>query len=540
MNVKRLRQLADRLYSKKASLDSLWQEIADNFYPERASFTSTRSLGADFASNLISSYPILCRRDLQNQFGTMLRPTARPWFHTRLKYQDKVDNDTRMWLQAFEEAQRRAMYDPRSLFTKAKSQSDGDVATFGQAATSIELNKNADGLLYRTWHLRDMAWQENEEGVIGCIFRKWKAPALVLHRIFGDRVHETIKRALEKEPFKEFNYLHMVVEADMYDQKTTYPYYSIWYDCDHDVPVEEHPTWTKIYVIPRWQTVSDSQYSYPPAAVAALPDARLVQAMSWTILEAGERATYPPMIATIDAVKSDIGNYAGGTTWVDPDYDERLGDALRPVSQDFRGFQFGADLLNDARQMLYRAFYLDSLTMPQRGPEMTAYEVSQRVQQYIRDALPLFEPLEAEDNAVTCEMTFELMMRAGAFGSPLSWPRALQGQEISFHFESPLHDAIEEQKGQKFLQSGQLISAAMQLDPTVVDIPDAHAALRDALAGIGIPANWTRSESEVKQLQDKREQQQQAAQLLAAAEGAGRAARDFGKAQESAANAGIV
>ena len=79
MDVKKLRDIADDLFSKKSSLNSLWQETADHFYPERADFTIKRSMGDDFAAQLMTSYPVRCRRDLGNQFGTMLRPTARPW-----------------------------------------------------------------------------------------------------------------------------------------------------------------------------------------------------------------------------------------------------------------------------------------------------------------------------------------------------------------------------------------------------------------------------------------------------------------------------
>ena len=55
------------------------------------------------------------------------------------------------------------MYDPPALFTKATKEVDGDFAAFGQAALSVELNKNQDQLLFRCWHLRDMAWQYDDE-----------------------------------------------------------------------------------------------------------------------------------------------------------------------------------------------------------------------------------------------------------------------------------------------------------------------------------------------------------------------------------------
>jgi hypothetical protein len=56
--------------------------------------------------------------------------------------------------------------------------------------------------------------------------------------------------------------------------------------------------------------------------------------------------------------------------------------------------------------------------------------------------------MEMEYNAALCDETFELMLRAGGFGDPRSWPKKLRGAEIDFQFESPLHDIIEQQKGQ--------------------------------------------------------------------------------------------
>ena len=47
------------------------------------------------------------------------------------------------------------------------------------------------------------------------------------------------------------------------------------------------------------------------------------------------------MIGVQEAIRSDIGLYAGGITYVDDVYDERAGEALRPINQDFSGLPFG-------------------------------------------------------------------------------------------------------------------------------------------------------------------------------------------------------
>jgi len=424
------------------------------------------------------------------------------------------------------------MYDPHSKFTRATKEGDHDFAAFGQCAISIELNRNADGLLYRCWHLRDMAWQENEEGEIGARFRRWKPTAQTLCRIFPkEKLHADIVSAADKEPFRDCHVMHIVVEADMYDGKTNRPFWSCWYDTEHDCVIDAEPIWTGHYRIPRWQTVSGSQYSYSPATVCALPDARLIQAMTFALLEAGEKATNPPMIATIDAIKSDVAIYARGITWVSDEYDERMGDALRPITQDFRGVQFGLQMNADARAMIHKAFFLDSLSMPQRDSERTtAFEVAQRVQTYIREAQPIFEPTEMDYNGGICEDTFTLLWRNGAFGSPLDWPKALRGADIGFTFESPLHDAIEQQKGQMFLEGGQLLSAALAVDPSVANIVDGKVAFRDVLDGIGWPGKWMRNEADVEAIDNEQARQAAATKMLGAIQQGASAAKDLGSA----------
>jgi hypothetical protein len=538
MNSKDLVEMGQGLFTKRSSLLLLWQEIAENFYPERADFTYQRYLGMDFAAHLMTSYPVLCRRDLGDQLGTMLRPTAKEWAHivpvdTRLE-----DNDTKRWLEWASGLMRRAMYDPDSLFTKATKQADHDFATFGQAVMSVRLNRNNDTLLYNTWHLRDVAWFENADGKIGGVFRKWKPSARDLKRLFGSKVHQQIDQMLgQNKPLEEVDCMHMIVDAELFDGAAKgRPYWSIYYDVTHQHEMEAVPVWNPEYAIPRWFTVSGSQYANSPAVVAALPEARLIQAMTYTLLEAGEKVVNPPMIATQDVVRSDVAVFAGGMTWVDRDYDERLGEALRPMNIDAKGMPLGVEMQKDSRGMIAQAFFLNKLSMPNRGPEMTAYEVGQRIQEYIRGALPIFEPMEMEYNGRICKLTFDLLRRAGAFGHEDLMPQKLRGTALQFRFESPLHDAIEQQKGQKFLEMKQLVAEAIAMDQNVAAIPDVMTALRDALEGVQVPAEWMRSKTTVEQMRQAADAARQSKELLAAMQqGADVGATIAGARKDSAA-----
>lgn len=538
MNIKQLVQTIDDLFSKRSSLMLRWQEIAENFYPERADFTVRRDVGDVFAENLSTSYPIMCRRNLGDQIGTMLRNTAKPWFHMIKENSDNNDHDGKAWLERATDIQRRAMYDRSSLFSRATKEADHDFAAFGQTVISIRTNKDRNGLLFRCWHLRDVVWMENEEGKICLTARKWKPYARDLKRLFGAKNHYSVSTIADKEPFKEIQCYHIVIEADMYDDNANgKPYWSIYYDKEHDHVLEAVAVWNKEYVIPRWQTVSGSQYAFSPATIVALPDARMIQAMTYTLLEAGEMAVRPPLVATKDAIKSDVGLYSGGITWVDQDYDERLGSALRPLEQDLRGIPIGLDMQQDARVMLMEAFYLNKLTLPERSPDMTAYEVGQRIQEYIRGAMPIFEPMEHDYNGQVCEVTFDIMLRNGAFGSPFDMPKSLRGANVQFKFESPLHDAIEQRKGQQFIEMKGLIAEAAALDPGVVNIPDMKVTMRDVLNGIQVPAKWLRSEADVEEMEDIQSEQEDQMQQLAALESGSKSAANIGKAEKDMSQA---
>ncbi len=532
MDIKLVRQTSDNLFSKRGSWLNLMQEIAENFYPERADFTLRREISDNFAGDLMTSYPILTRRDLGDQFGTMLRPTAKMWFHQTVGYDDVKDIDSRRWLEHQTIVQKRAMYDVKARFTDAMKQADHDFASFGQDVVNVRLNRDRNGLLFRTYHLRDVVWMEDEDGEICFIARKWKPHCIDLQRLFRDKNHPSLDAECKRAPFDEVECLHVIIKSEMFDAPANgKPYFSIYLDTKHgDHVLEQIPVWNREYSIERWQRVSNSQYALSPAAMAALPEARLLQAMTYTLLEAGEKLTNPPMIATQNVVRSDIAIYAGGVTWVDEDYDEKLGTALRPLTLDAKGMPIGIDMQKDARLMIAQAWFLNKLTLPTRGPEMTAYEVGQRIQQYIRDALPIFEPMEYERNGQLCELVFDIMFRAGGFGSPLNLPKKLQGQEVHYRFESPLHDAIEEQKGQKFLQAKELVTQALTIDQNAIVELDARTALRDALMGSGAPATWLRDKSEGDKMIEERAQQQGLQQTLDIAQKGADVAATAGKA----------
>lgn len=522
-NATRLIETGNMLFSSRWTLMSLWQEIANNFYVERADFTVHRIIGTTFAEQLMTSYPLVARRDLGNAVGSMLRPSEKEWFFMETSRQDQIDFAGKQWLEYATTVMRRSMYDRVTQFVRATKEADNDFIAFGQAVMSYEWSWEKVAMLYRTWHLRDVAWVEDKHGEVTEVHRKWKPYARDVVKMFKN-ASQAVRELADKDPFAEYELRHIVLLSEDYDgngghKMRRFRFTSVFVELGTQTILEEAGRRTLGYIVPRWETVSGSQYAYSPATVAALPDARLLQAITLTLIEAGERFTNPPMIATQEAIRSDVQLFAGGITWVDAEYDERLGDVLRPLTQDKSGLPIGDKMAADVVAALGKCFFLDRLTMSGIGerPGITAFEVGQRVQEYIRQALPLFEPMEQNYSGALCEGTFDTLLHAGAFGPMQTIPRSVLGAEVRFRFESPLTEIIDAQLATKLESAKQLVATLVDVAPSAPLSVDWEKGFRAAIQGSRLPVAWMRSSKQVAAIQQNQAQEAAQQKMMAGA-----------------------
>ena len=508
-NARELAEREEKAFTAKANLDALWQELALNFYPERADFTSERCLGEEFAVDVFDSEPMRCRRDLGNARASMLRPRGQEWF--RAETQDEQINEQphiARFFEALNKQARNLLYAPDSGYVRCEKEADQDVVTFGGSIKTAESEIDRQGrriLMVRSWHPRDCAWYDDMTGVRqDVMFRRFKSSARHIRKKFPDaQLHDTIKHALEKEPDREFRLCHVMMPADEYDYydkkakrsaaKVKAPWVSVYYDSEHKMLLRERPSQRFRYVVDRWQTISGSQYGYSPAAMTSLPDARGMQTMAMVLLEAGEKELDPPLLVQEGAVKSDIDAGAAGITWTDAKYDERNGRAVDRLYPPGRNLPIGIDLINRTTLALRDNWFLTKLSLPQQAK--TAFETAQLVEEFIRANIPLFEPWEA-GTAMMLDEVFGVLIDMGAFGPLDAWPQELSGADITFAFANPLQDAIKRNRVNQAQQVLGIVAAAMAIDPAAGKAINAVKMIQDAVRGTGAPADWVHDEQD--------------------------------------------
>jgi hypothetical protein len=259
----------------------------------------------------------------------------------------------------------------------------------------------------------------------------------------------------------------------------------------------------------------------------------MLQQLSLMILESTEMQARPPIYGRNEIFRGDINRLAGGITYLDLEPEQRISDAMMFEPFNAGGLQAAAQKESQSMEMINRAYFLDKLKLPVPMSGTTAYEFAKRMEEYIMINLPIFEPLELNFVQPLCEITFDIAMQNGVFGSVEDIPESLQGVDINFEFHNPLQKAIEEQKAQQYIDALGLVSQGAALDPSAPIILKSKIALRDAMVGKGIPAKWLNSSDEIEAIEQQQAQAQQAQQAMAMLQQGGEAAKAVGEGAQA-------
>jgi len=536
---KELVTIGNGLFSKKQPWDALCQDIAENFYPMRSDFTRTFSIGDSFQTDLMESYPVLARETLGNAPSSMLRQGE--WFAVQTGIEE-IDNEPEnaRWLEYATTRFKRLIYDRRANFTTATIQADHDYVTFGNPVLSVEESPDREHFLFRNWHPKSCAWLENACGRIDHLHRDMPMSArnIVKRRAWAEKAHQSIKDDATKEPGKEFKIRHIVIPMDeIYGddkakrrQLKNSEFVSLYIDCEHNTILSEGALPVFNYIVPRWRTVTGMAQGFSPATINALPDGRMLQSLARIILEQGEKAVDPAIVARGEIFRDAINLYAGGMTYVDIEGDMPLRDAMQEVGTS-SNMSIGMEMKQDVRNLIAESFLLNKLMLPS-ARDMTAFETQARLDEFRRAALPFFGPIESEYHLPLLDCSFQMAIRNDAFDIR-TMPKALSDADVTFTFQSPLNTAEGRKDVQAYQESVQIIAAAAQFDNTIPTTIDFKKMTKDAVKGTGAKADWFNDEEKQVEAED---QQRQADDLLKTAaalrEGAGVASDVAGASQQ--------
>jgi hypothetical protein len=543
---KEILDLGNHLFDKRKPLDSLLQDIAWQFAPDLAEFMAPLDLGEDWGADRMDSFPQQAYAELCSQLGIMLRPYNKQWF-TSSTGDNELDRDeaTAQFNEYVSGVMRREMYRAKTGFIAAAKDWDRQYVGFGQGVLSIEESPvDREHLFFRNHHIKDVVWLNNQLQQVDHLHRRESMSARQMVRTFGEnRLHESIGRAARKEPNREFPIRYVSMPGDEYDdfaedtakngnsKRRNLDFVNCCIDVENCRMIKDGGSPVFNYIVSRWHRLSNTQYAFSPATMTALPDGRMAQMLSQILLESGEKAIDPPMVGKQEAVIGEPNIAAGGISWVDLDHDTKLSDALDilKIDADMRvGFQMRVDV----REMLSKAFFLDKLRLPETGAkEMTAFEVARRLEEHIRDLLPLFEPAQVEHSRML-DTVFNLLVTMKKIDFS-RMPDSMSEVDTIWEFDTPITGMESRLLVEQFLDTANVVAVAKESEPAIAVPLHFNRALRDAIRGVGGPASWRMTQEEQDEAAAANEEQMGMDSAIQQIGAGGMAAEQVGKAGQA-------
>lgn len=508
----------------RTAFDSHWQELAERLLPKRADFTTDSYPGSKRTQEIYDSTPLQARRGLSSAVDWMLKPRNHKWFAIRTVDEDlQEDESVQFWLEDVEKRMWNAIYNPQARFIARSGEVDDDLVTFGTG--NLFIARNGNNLLFRAYHLRDSWIAENETGDVDTMFLRRKITARqALQRGYTS---EKITQALrDNKPETMCTYLHVVMPRNDRNPKKidnrNMPFAHHVIDIAEEKFVEESGFEEFPFAVPRWETAAEEVYGRSPGMLA-LPDVKTLNEMRRTTLAAGQKAVDPPMAMPGEAVIGEPHLQPGGYVFYDPTKTQGGRNAIYPIVSG-ANLQLGLEMENQTREMIWGAFFRNVMQLPVDGPQMTATEILQRREEFLRVIGPTFARLEHDYIGAIVNRVFNIMLREGAFMDP---PEALMGRRVDFEFRSAVQMAQKRLEAAGTLATFEQAAPLIQLNPSVLDNFDQDKIIRDMAEANGMPLDHLVGTKQVQQL---REQRAQAAQMEAMAQAGERVAAAAGDA----------
>ncbi len=532
--------------ARKAPWLPYYQELGDLLLPNKSTFVAGIETGMSRVNEIFDGYPRLAARSLSSTIDGLLKPKTQRWFWIKSD-DDQLNEDTeaKLWFEDSQERLFKAMYRKTAKFTQRSGEVDESLVVFGTGALWIGENEQLNGFNFKSFHLNNFCFEENGDGEIDQFgITEHLTPMQAIQKYGESNVHpEMIKLAREeKSNNKKYCFVQVILPRDDRDTYGLFSnnkeFASVTIDVTHkhkvrDSGYEEFPV-----AVPRWDTSPGEIYGRSPGMMA-LPDSKTLQSMGKTLLVGGQKAVDPPFWVIGEAALSPVRTFPGGFTVIDAELAEATRGQPMGVLDMGKNIPLGREMQEDYRRQVDAAFYKNVFNLPVEGPQMTATEIRERKEEYIRTIGPVFGRLESDYIGHIVERCFMIMLRAGGF-APL--PDVLKETEANIKFEylSPIQQARKQAEAAGLAGALELIGPLAQAKPEMLDRLNGDRIAKDMPEWAGVPQDWITNDEQYEQIQEQRAEQIQAQQALEAGTQAAPAIKDVAAAADGPGLGGLI
>lgn len=530
------------LRAGRATYDSHCQEIARLMLPGMADFTGPRVPGSKHGDDVFDGTAGQALDNLASGLWGAITNSANRWFEIRhADERMRKRHAVKLWCAASTEAMMQALAADGQRFYAEAIANFRNLAAFGTGPFFVERPDPAKRkLAFAAKRVSSVVVAENAAGAVDTVYEKFEWTARQAAQRWPGRLPKEIAEAAEKEPAREFEFLFATMPARDWDGKLPRKdmgYAGVYVCRSTGETIEAGGFWANPWQIARWSRAAGHPYGDSPAMLA-LPDVKMVNAMSKTTIVGAQKAVDPPILAPDESGFRGARVTSGQIIYGGVD---AQGRALYQPLQTGGNLGLGLDLEEQRRKAVRDAFYATLLLMAEK-PGMTATEWLGRQEEKLRLWGPHIGLVQAEWLDPMLDTVFTLMARASmpfwARGVDGWLPRPPEGMdpELKIEFASPLARAQKSADAAAVDRFVASMAPIVQVKPGVLDNIDEDELARTLGEGLGLPERVLRDPELVEQKRAARARQEGLAQAAALAG----PVKDGAAALESLARAGAM
>lgn len=535
MDVAAVMRRHDELANNRATFETHWSEIIKRVRPQRDIMHGANpQQGQKVAHQIFDSTAELACGRFASTLESITTPRSERWHKLLPQYPLQEDRAVKQWLEQITDQMFRVRYSNDSAFPSQAHEFFLDLGSIGTACMFVDDNVRSRTIRYRTMHMSKIFLAQDFQGRIDTVHRMDAMTARQLVQEFGaKKLTDKVREAAEKGSEQEFRLLHAVFpREDAQPGRRDYkgmPFASVYILPDEKHQIEEGGYHEFPYMIGRYVVSTNEVYGRSPA-MSALPDIKAINEMEKTVLRVGQRVADPPLLTSDDGTLAPFQIRPGQLI---PGGVDIQGRAMVQALETGANFPITLELAERRRRSINDHFLVTLFQiLVEDRTQMTATEVLQRAQEKGALLAPAAGRLQAEFLGPLITRELGIIARAGALPPPpQSWIDMGGGAEYQIEYHSEITRAQKAGEGVGIMRTVEAITPIAQIDPTVLDRFDADEALKRLADINGVPSSVLRSDEQVSAMREGRAQQEQAQQLLAAADVGASAAKNMAQAQ---------
>ncbi len=488
--------------TRKSQYDSTLTEVGKYVWPPMQDMIRTVTVeneGQVRTVDIYDSTANLAAYRMTSGIFSYLMPVGTKWFEFTAK-DNQLNNDpvVQAWLSKATAAVHKEIW--RSNFQREMFITIRSSCVFGTSCISVE--RYGSDIIFRTYHIGNLFFEENAKGYIDTVFRRIFYTARQARQEWPDvNLGKSVEAELKKEqPSSErFEFLHCVYPNSDYNKEKvgSKKYKSLFINIKDRHIIKESGYDGMPYLVARFSKTPDEIMGRSPAT-ELLPEIKMLNAMKRTFIEAAEKEANPPLVFEDDGVVGQPVTSANGAIIVRAG--AKYPEALRTGSN----AQLNAEIIAQQQQLIREGFFNDLFDALANYRNMTATEVVQRVEEKMVLLAPAISALQKELFDPLITRVLDLLPESALEKPPFEFDKNIVYQgRLALAMSNMQTNAIESTlaKWQPYLE----------LAPDLFDNIKLDDAFRTSALNAGVPAEMLTDEEFRTQIRSERNARNQAA-----------------------------